>query len=53
MTVHYRGTCIPVKNVKCEVPCNTKWNRIQPHIVMQGFAEDIEVNTDSNTAIIR
>lgn len=41
MTVHFKGTCSIVDNVVCNVPCNTKWNKIQPQLVMQGFAKEV------------
>ena len=43
MTVHFKGTCSIVDNVVCNVPCNTKWNKIQPQLVMQGFAKEVLV----------
>jgi len=42
MTVHYRGVCIPCKDVICEVPTETKWNKQQPMLVIQGFAKSVE-----------
>jgi hypothetical protein len=41
MTVHYRGTCIPCTRVVCKAACETKYNRSQPRLVMQGFASDV------------
>lgn len=43
MTVHYRGQCIPCKNVRCHVPTETKWNKQQPLLVIQGFASCVEI----------
>jgi hypothetical protein len=43
MSVHFRDTCYVVDNVLCERPCRTKWNKRQPHIVMQGFARDVVI----------
>lgn len=42
MTVHYRGQCIPCKNVVCNVNTESKWNSQQPKLVIQGFAEHVE-----------
>ena len=39
MTVHFRGVCYPCKHVRCNVPSETKWNKTQPRLVMQGFCE--------------
>lgn len=50
MTVHWKNQCIVVDNVKCYVPCETKWNKRQPRLVMQGFAEYVEIR--DNIAII-
>jgi hypothetical protein len=51
MTVHFRGKCIPCKNVKCNVPCETKWSDKQPMLVMRGFCE--EVILDGDAAVIK
>ena len=51
MTVHYRERCFPCKNVVCEVPTETKYNKQQPRVVVQGFAREIEV--DDVTITIR
>jgi hypothetical protein len=44
MTVHYRGVCIPVKDVKCLVPVETKYNKTQPRLVLRGWAEAVTVH---------
>lgn len=46
MTLHYRGQCIFTKNIQCNVPCETKWNKIQPQLVMRGWTKDIEIKDD-------
>lgn len=46
MTVHFKGQCIPVNDVACEVPCETKWNKRQPRLVMQGHAANVHVLSD-------
>jgi hypothetical protein len=38
MTVHFRGRCIPCKNIVCNVATESKWNKQQPRLVMQGYA---------------
>ncbi len=44
MTVHFDGACIPCKDIKCHVPCETKWNpNQQPTLVMRGWASGVEV----------
>ena len=51
MSVHFRGTCMKADNIVCSVPCETKWNKRQPNLVMQGFASEVEVK--EGTAYIR
>ena len=51
MTVHFKGQCIPCKNVVCKVDSETKWNKTQPQLVMQGFAKNVRF-TDNETIII-
>ena len=46
MTVHFRGTCIPVTDVECRVKCETKRNKVQPYLVLQGFCKNVEVHCD-------
>lgn len=47
MTVHFRGKCYPCKQVHCFRPTETKYNKIQPFLVMQGYAEEVEVKDDA------
>jgi hypothetical protein len=42
MSVHFRGKCITAENVFCMVPCETKRNKIQPYLVLQGFCTDVQ-----------
>lgn len=50
MSIHFRGACMRAKDVVCKVPCETKWNKRQPQLVMQGYATKVEI-TD-NIAVI-
>jgi hypothetical protein len=43
LTLHWQKQCIPIKDVVCNVPLETKWNKQQPRVVLQGFAEKIEI----------
>ena len=43
MSVHFRGTCYIVNQVICKVPCETKWNKRQPRLVMRGFATNLGI----------
>lgn len=43
MSVHFRNTCTRVDDIICNVPCNTKWSKTQPHLRMEGFAEKVEI----------
>lgn len=51
MSVHFKKQCFPVEDVVCNVPCETKRNKIQPFLVLQGFAKEVIVQ--NNKAIIR
>ena len=50
MSVHFRKSCTVVDNIECKVPCETKWKKTQPKLVMQGFCK--EVKFENNKAII-
>jgi len=50
MSIHYKKQCIIVDDIICNVPCETKWNKTQPNIVMQGFAKNVVI--ENNKAII-
>lgn len=45
MSIHYKGSCLRVSNVVCNVPIETmeQWNKTQPNLVMRGFAENVEI----------
>ncbi len=51
MSVHFRNRCYIVDNIGCFVDMFTKWNKTQPHLVMQGWAEKVIISSDK-TAII-
>lgn len=56
MSVHFEGTCFPVQHVKCHVPCETKWNKRQPYLVMRGWASSVTIEgpaPDNLKAVIR
>lgn len=44
MSVHFRGSCTPCDDVVCRPKCETKRNKRQPYLVMQGFATGITVD---------
>jgi hypothetical protein len=46
MTVHFKGKCLIVQDIMCEVPAQTKWNKTQPQLVLQGFCEAVEIMDD-------
>lgn len=50
MSVHFGGTCYNVDQVVCQVPCETKFNKRQPRLVMQGFATNVHIQ--NGTAFI-
>ena len=49
MTIHFRGKCLRVKNVVCNVPCSTKWSENQPYLVMKGKCKNVEIKDDVGT----
>lgn len=55
MTVHYKGVCYPCKNVICETKTETKWNKTQPQLVLQGYSTGIDLigSPESATIIIK
>lgn len=46
MTVHFKGKCLSAKNVICNVPCESKWNKEQPLLVMRGMATDLIIEDE-------
>ena len=51
MTVHFKGKCHIVDNIICSTSCNSKWNKRQPNLVMQGFCKELII--DNGTATIK
>lgn len=47
MSIHFKGRCYPASNIICNVPCETKWNKTQPNLVMRGFAKNIRFEGDN------
>jgi hypothetical protein len=43
MSIHWNKSCHVVDNVVCEVPCETKWNKRQPQLVMRGWAKELVI----------
>lgn len=52
MSVHFRDACYVVNDIICEVPCETKWNKTQPNLVMRGFANRLVIDSVTSTARI-
>lgn len=46
MTVHFKGKCIPAKNVECKVPVETKYSHVQPRLVLRGYCKEIVEQED-------
>ena len=46
MTLHFRKSCFSVSNIICLVPCETKWNKTQPNLVMRGFCNEILIENN-------
>ncbi len=41
MSIHFKKQCMIVDNIICNVTCQTKWNKTQPNLVMQGFCKEV------------
>ena len=51
MSVHFRKQCIPVNNIECQVTSETKRNKVQPYLVLQGYCSEVIIEGDK--AIIK
>jgi hypothetical protein len=51
LTLHWNKQCIPIKNVDCRVALETKWNSVQPRVVLRGFARSIEIDENKKALI--
>lgn len=53
MSVHFKGVCYRAKNVVCESPSETKWNKTQPNLTVRGWAKEIVIKEEDDTIIIK
>lgn len=44
MSVHFKKKCYITDHVFCKMSVESKRNKVQPRVVMQGWASDIEVH---------
>jgi hypothetical protein len=51
MSVHFKGKCHIVDDICCNVPCETKWNKTQPYLIMRGFAQKVTIENNKATII--
>ncbi len=51
LTLHWENKCIPIKDVDCRVPVETKWNKEQPRVVLRGYATTIEIDENRKALI--
>lgn len=51
MSIHWRGKCFTVSYIDCQIPVETKWNKRQPNLVLQGFATAVTITDDTATII--
>lgn len=42
-TVHYKKQCLTATEIQCNVITESKTNKLQPFVVMQGFAQSVEI----------
>jgi len=43
LTVHWKNACIPVNHLKINVPTESHTQKSQPHCVMRGLANKVEI----------
>jgi len=48
LTVHWKNSCIPVNHLKIDVPIESHTQKSQPHCVMRGFANSVEIIEKNN-----
>ena len=55
LTVHWKNACLPVNHLKINVPIESHTQKSQPHCVMRGFANSVEILEvkQEKTAIIK
>jgi len=46
MSVHFKNQCLVVQDVVCLCPAETKWNKIQPNLTLQGFCKSVTIEND-------
>lgn len=45
-TVHWKGKCLIVNEIICNIHTHSKVNKKQPYVVMRGHATNVEVKDD-------
>jgi hypothetical protein len=51
MTIHYKGACHIVDHINCNVFIKTHHRNSQPHIVIKGKANSIELKKENNFVV--
>ena len=46
MSVHFKKQCMQCKDIVCYAPTQSKWNKTQPILVMQGYSSNVEFIDD-------
>jgi hypothetical protein len=52
MSVHFKGVCHVATDVVCNVPCETKWSKRQPQLVMKGKCSSLLIENTPKGNII-
>lgn len=47
LSVHFKKQCIRCQDIVCMAETESKWNKTQPQLVIQGFASRIEIKEDT------
>lgn len=42
LSVHFKGKCMMTDSIECKVPCESKFNKRQPLLVMRGYASKVK-----------
>jgi hypothetical protein len=43
LSVHFKKQCMQCQDIVCTAETESKWNKTQPQLVIQGFASRIEI----------
>jgi hypothetical protein len=53
LTVHFKGACLPTDDLVCDVPTQSKHNKRQPRVVIQGWATGVTISEENGRRVAR